>query len=305
MDRKLIISQLDSIISDLTDKSVRLTKKDVRLINKIISEIDSALVENKEGERIEFLDKLDAVKDAVTNNEAVSKQSGQKIIEAIEKIRIEAPIVNVAPAKVNVPPVDLSQIKINFPTEMSIKKPSWLSSPFDQSVIVKVLGEVRDAIKNFVFPSRADKPISVRLTDGEKFYRAMGGGYSSGGNTLFQFKKANNEASAGLVDDDAHVQVDVLELPENLATISKQNEIIDAIKTSGNFFDGYKISDTDDDASPNYYGFVKTDGNWYILKETLVAGANTYRYIKGDSGYATNWTGRTGLTYDYLFNVFS
>jgi len=66
----------------------------------------------------------------------------------------------------------------------------------------------------------------------------------------------------------------------------------------------YVISDKDDDASPNYYGFVNADGGWYILKETVSAGADTYRYIKGDSDYTTNWTGRAGLTYGYFNAIF-
>lgn len=66
----------------------------------------------------------------------------------------------------------------------------------------------------------------------------------------------------------------------------------------------YKISDIDDDASPNYYGFIDKDGNWYIIKETISAGNNTYRYIKGSSDYTTNWTGRAGLSYNYYYTIF-
>ena len=64
----------------------------------------------------------------------------------------------------------------------------------------------------------------------------------------------------------------------------------------------YKISDKDDDASPNYYGFLNASGGWYIMKEIVSAGADTYRYIKGSSDYTTNWTNRASLSYDY-FNV--
>ena len=68
--------------------------------------------------------------------------------------------------------------------------------------------------------------------------------------------------------------------------------------------DGYFAADGDADASPNYYGFVRADGAWYILKETLSAGADTYKYAKGDSRYEANWTNRANLTYDYYHNVF-
>ncbi len=63
--------------------------------------------------------------------------------------------------------------------------------------------------------------------------------------------------------------------------------------------DGYNITEIDDSGIDVYYGFVNKDGAWFIQKE-LSTGA--YRYSKGASDFATNWTGRTGLTYDY-FNV--
>lgn len=68
--------------------------------------------------------------------------------------------------------------------------------------------------------------------------------------------------------------------------------------------DGYVVSDKDDDASPNYYGYVNADGYWYIMKETVSAGADTYRFAKGTSGYTTNWTNRASLSYDYFYTVF-
>jgi hypothetical protein len=66
----------------------------------------------------------------------------------------------------------------------------------------------------------------------------------------------------------------------------------------------YVLSDKDDDASPNYYGYVDKDGNWYIMKETVSAGNDTYRFIKGSSDYTTNWTNRISLSYDYFYTIF-
>lgn len=62
----------------------------------------------------------------------------------------------------------------------------------------------------------------------------------------------------------------------------------------------YALSDVDADASPNYYGYLRCDGAWYILKETISAGADTYRYYFGTSDYTTNWTNRASLTYVYF-----
>jgi hypothetical protein len=70
---------------------------------------------------------------------------------------------------------------------------------------------------------------------------------------------------------------------------------------TGKLSDQYKISD-EDASSPAYYGYVRNDGAWYIMKATVTADVTAYRYAKGASGYTTNWTNRAGLTYNY-YNV--
>lgn len=44
-----------------------------------------------------------------------------------------------------------------------------------------------------------------------------------------------------------------------------------------------------------YIGYEHTDGRWYIYRRTL--SDHTKLYASGSSDYATNWTGRAGLTY--------
>jgi len=66
----------------------------------------------------------------------------------------------------------------------------------------------------------------------------------------------------------------------------------------------YKISNVDADGTPNYYGFEEKDGAWYIMKETLSAGNDTYTYIAGVSDLATSWTGRAGLSYTIFSSAF-
>ena len=66
--------------------------------------------------------------------------------------------------------------------------------------------------------------------------------------------------------------------------------------------EGYQVSDMDT-AGP-YYGYIDAEGRWYIMKETTSGTVTSYRFIKGTSDYATNWTGRAGLTYDTFNNVF-
>lgn len=66
---------------------------------------------------------------------------------------------------------------------------------------------------------------------------------------------------------------------------------------SGDLLKGYKPANKDDDATPNYFGFVNQKGQWYILKEVVSAGADTYTYAIGNSGYTTAWTNRASLVY--------
>ena len=63
---------------------------------------------------------------------------------------------------------------------------------------------------------------------------------------------------------------------------------------------GYKVADIDESGTVKYYGFMNKSGNWYVMANDT--SANTFRYVKGTSGYATNWTNRATLTYDY-FNI--
>lgn len=73
-----------------------------------------------------------------------------------------------------------------------------------------------------------------------------------------------------------------------------------ANETIGDALDNYKVSDVDDIDTTKYYGFLKKDGGWYIMREDTVA--KTFRYVKGDAAYTTAWTARASQTYNY-FNI--
>ena len=66
----------------------------------------------------------------------------------------------------------------------------------------------------------------------------------------------------------------------------------------------YRIADVDDAGAIKYYGFVDVNGGWYILKEDTSGAIDTYRYIKGDTDYPTNFGIRGTFTYDYFNNIF-
>lgn len=67
----------------------------------------------------------------------------------------------------------------------------------------------------------------------------------------------------------------------------------------------YKLADIDIAADPQYFGYINTDGAWYIKEYNVANG--TIRYAKSDSGYTLAWQNRTdseSVVYDYYFNVF-
>lgn len=64
-------------------------------------------------------------------------------------------------------------------------------------------------------------------------------------------------------------------------------------------FEGYYPSDMDTGGETEYYGFVNTDGAWYIQQMT----ATTSRYVSGSDGYEVAWTSREGLSYDLFYNL--
>jgi hypothetical protein len=62
----------------------------------------------------------------------------------------------------------------------------------------------------------------------------------------------------------------------------------------------YITHDIDEAADPKYYGALHYSGAWIITKFT---GGIELRYAIGRENYTTAWTGRAGLTYDYINNI--
>lgn len=68
---------------------------------------------------------------------------------------------------------------------------------------------------------------------------------------------------------------------------------------------GFVASDQSwDGANTTYNGFLNEQGEWYIQKQVVIGSDISWRYARGNSGYTTAWTGRAGLSYDYVDVVF-
>ncbi len=181
---------------------------DEEQVKEIVSELEEIVRENGDDLPDDALDLLDEISSDLENAEEkklnISSESSKEIIEAIDKIKmvaeapeinipapivnIPAPIVNVPAPIVNVPApivtVKVPEIKIpktvvNMPTEMAIKKPTWI-------------------------PKKASEAIPVKLVYDDKFYKALGG---VGATSIPQlpFKTADGKASAALVNEDGSI----------------------------------------------------------------------------------------------------
>lgn len=58
---------------------------------------------------------------------------------------------------------------------------------------------------------------------------------------------------------------------------------------------GYVYEDYDKSGGYVYVGYTNSSGAWYIKRRTVIS--NVRQEAHGNSNYATNWTGRTGLIY--------
>ena len=63
----------------------------------------------------------------------------------------------------------------------------------------------------------------------------------------------------------------------------------------------YAVSDDDAANDVKYYGYLSPIGSWIIMQWDQPNGK--YRYKTGKNGYATAWTGRAALSYDYYNEV--
>ena len=66
----------------------------------------------------------------------------------------------------------------------------------------------------------------------------------------------------------------------------------------------YQTSDVDDASNVQYFGYLNSIGQWVISKWDKSVSPKTMRYQRGKSGYATAWSGRAGLSYQYYNALF-
>ena len=229
---KSVLKEIDKILKSGKKPS----PKALSLIEGIADDLRAKKMKMKEVERKEFdnnlIGKLDDLIKATKDTKTSSDDTTKKIVEAIKKIKIEAPDVTVNQPKVEVSVPDVIVPEqpvpvVNVPEKVKMDKPSWLPKPIN-----KQLKALTDAFKGWKLPTKAKEAIAVRLSDGEKFYKAIGG---VGGalHNIVTFANSSNEKKPALVDNDGHIQVDVLTQPtmeeSGIASREKQDVMIDVL----------------------------------------------------------------------------
>lgn len=201
---KSVRRDIDSLIDDLKTSGRTPTKEELNLINSISDGVDRNIARKKEKKAKELNDKLDNIVKAVKESKSSDEKSSKDVVSAIESLKLETyqPKIDVNVPKPEMPIVTVPEIKIppiTIPTievppapepkiiipEVEVKKPKW----FSLDTIIKPLNDIKKAIAKFVLPRDADDPVSVRLSDGEKFYRALGSFSSSMGSGASQGKQ--------------------------------------------------------------------------------------------------------------------
>ncbi len=149
---------------------------------------------------------------------------------------------------------------------------------------------VKASVTKVISPTQiieGDSPTTIADNDKRLFLKLVG---SAGFSLLFMamFTKKAQAAFFGSVPGPGTVAI------KNSAGV--QIDPAEAHPT-----DGYEITEIDDTSSPSYYGFLKKNGYWYIMKEDSTG---AYRYSKGTTAFTANWTNRASLTYDYFNSIF-
>lgn len=210
---KDIITEIDDLVSKVTSGGEEPSSELLDSLEEVTQEL-SLLKEKKQLQSSrDLLTKLDTLIKTTSDGDNLSTENIKSIVEAVKQIKVETPQVNVEPPKVevNVPEVKVPQInvpapvipepKVYFPDEMKIVKPSWIEGLFNIDPVIGAINGLKDLLAGFRFPTDPKDAIPVRLSNGEKFYNAIGG-MASAITGAFPFKKSDSTDQAALVDGD-------------------------------------------------------------------------------------------------------
>lgn len=278
---------------DEVDHTSDVSDEFIELLDEISDELETAKENKKIDNQEELKDKLEALTEIVDRTGTISADTTAGVIAAIQALKLEAPDVEVAAPIVNVQPPDVKVtvpeikipepkapiVNITNPDTISIKKPTWLSTVLDLKPILEQFDRLLSLFTSFRFPTDAREAISVRLSDGEKFYKSLAGSIgSTTGNAVF--RKADNSNSTAVVDDNGYLQTNI-----------KTNESDDydaIIIEDGNYtYIGY--------AAP---GTSESSPFWKCKRiDETVTGETRIKFANGNNGFTNIGSNIKNLSY--------
>lgn len=217
-------------------------------------------------------------------------------IPEIKIPEIKAPKVDVKVPDIKVPDINIPQIEVDveklrkeliaLKTAISnIKINPVIKTP--EVIVPEPKVEVK-VDKEKLISKNPEKYVPVRLTDGKEFYKALDE-LTLAIDKAYSFSFANGVKAQALIDDDRHLQVDVLNFP-NISNVNILNN------------QDYKDVALDySDPNNLYIGSLKSNGNWIITKKVFSNNSFIDYFAKGNDDFFSNWNNRTNLVYK-LYN---
>lgn len=219
-----LTKKIDELIALYEEREDPPSDEELAMIDGLYKELKISKQRQKELQDKTMVEKLEEIAEATTKSKELPEDITEQITSALAKLVLPTPIVNVAasPAPiVNVPApkVEVNVPKqppfpkipapiVNIPDTVSINKPSWLAGLINLKPITDKLKEIKNSIvfPIITFPTDADNAISVRLSDGENFYKAVGGMINAIGSS-FPFQNSSKNNQPALVDKDGKLYV--------------------------------------------------------------------------------------------------
>jgi len=181
----------------------KVLKDNKQALNEVLEGIQAIKLKIPEELKVYLENKL--VKTEETNPiKEIKVNNFSEIKELLEKLQTKE--VRVSNLK------DLKPPLVKIPDKIDVKKPDWYKQLTKESLLAVLLTFAREVnnlngIKVDLDTYRdANRPLSVRLSDGKKFYNAIMQAISSSGGA-FPFKTPSGRSKEALVDEDGTLNV--------------------------------------------------------------------------------------------------
>lgn len=193
------MNEIDLLLEEIEELVGNSSKEEIEDVGNLRDELEKSINLRSLDELSELKKLLEDIKFALSNKKELDLRPLINEIKSNNKFKLE----NIE---------DLPKPK----DEISVKRPKWLDELKYQELgsILQFLAKLnKSGIDVRVLNLDANRPIAVRLSDGQNFYKAVFQAAMTGG-ALSSFKDVNDYNQRALVDSSGHPQVDVLTMPQ-------------------------------------------------------------------------------------------